>query len=164
MPSNLVLDAGAFYAGTPFLSSDQRLFTTHRVFEEVEHIKARYSALEGLRVSGRLVLQDPAQSRIKAVIAAARRTGDSKELSDADISIIALALELKYPLVTDDLSAANVAATLGLTVTPATAGKNLQQLRRWVHYCSACGKTFGPDQLECSLCGNKLKRKFKNVR
>jgi UPF0271 protein len=164
LPSSLVLDAGAFYAGTPFLSSDQKLYTTQLVFEEVEHIKSRFSALEGLRESGRLILQDPARGRINDVIAAARSTGDSGELSDADISIIALALELKYPLVTDDLSAANVASTLRLSVKPATAGKDLRQVRKWVYYCSACGKTFSPDQRECALCGNKLKRKYKKVR
>ena len=61
MHSNLVLDAGAFYAGTMFMSSSEKMYTTSQVLEEVRHIKSRLSALEVLRESGRLLVQDPDQ-------------------------------------------------------------------------------------------------------
>jgi rRNA maturation endonuclease Nob1 len=158
-----VLDAGAFYAGTSFLSSDVMLYTTSLILDEVMHIKSRLSALEALRDAGRLVVQDPIAESIHKVTHTARKTGDSKVLSEADVSIIALALELKEPLVTDDRSAANVASILQIAVKPATTGKEIQGTRRWINYCSACSRTFGPNEIECPLCGNKLKRKFKQV-
>ena len=59
-----MLDAGAFYAGTSFLSSDVTLYTTSLILDEVMHIKSRLSALEALRDAGRLVVQDPIAERI----------------------------------------------------------------------------------------------------
>jgi endoribonuclease Nob1 len=162
--SSLVVDAAAFYAGTTFLTSDQRLYTTLLVFDEVKHIKSRLSALEALTDSGRIVIQDPARPTIDLVVQAASRTGDIGTLSAADVSIIALALELGMPLVTDDYSAANVASFLRVTVKSATSGKEIKEIRRWIQYCSACSRTFAAEAKECPLCGNKLKRKYKKVR
>jgi UPF0271 protein len=159
-----VIDAAAFYAGTAFLSSDQQLFSTPQVLDEVGHIKSQYAAVEALRDSGRLVVQAPVPQQVDLVLQAAQKTGYGGQLSNADMSIIALALELKVPLVTDDFSVANVAATLEIPVRPATSGKEIKQIRRWIYYCSACGKTFSPEQKECPLCGNKLKRKYKKMR
>jgi UPF0271 protein len=162
--SKLVLDAGAFYAGTAFLSSDQVLYATPQVLAEIEHIKSHYAAIEALRDSGRVVIHAPAQQKIDEVSRAVRKTGYSGVLSEADISIIALALELRALLVTDDFSVSNVAATLGIAVKPATSGKEIRQVRKLIYYCSACGKTFRPGQKICPLCGNRLKRKYKQVR
>lgn len=164
MHSRLVLDAGAFYAGTSFQSSDPQLYTTHSVYREVRHIKSQFSALEALRDCGRLAIQDPTQENVGEVLEAAKKTGDSIVLSVADVSIIALALELGALLVTDDQSASNVASSLGIPVRPATSGKEIQEVRKWIYYCSACGKTFRAEQKECLLCGNELKRKYKKVR
>ncbi|MGI0037624.1 MAG: NOB1 family endonuclease [Nitrososphaera sp.] len=161
MHSSLVLDAGAFYAGTSFLSSDDQLYTTSAVLEEVRHIKSQFSALEVLRESGRLVIQDPDKSQVEKVLRAAAKTGDRRALSEADISILALALQLTRTLVTDDYAIANVAAVLGAEVKPATGGKEIQETRRWIYYCSGCSRTFKGSEKECPLCGNKLKRKYK---
>lgn len=159
-----MLDAGAFYAGTPFLSSSHELFTTQAVFEEVKHIKSSLSALEVLKESGRLVVQEPEQEHVERVLEVAARTGDKGRLSPADISIISLALQLGTLLVTDDFSVANVAKVLGILVEPATAGKKIKQVRRWISYCSGCGRTFDSDKIECPLCGNKLSRKYRTLR
>jgi UPF0271 protein len=64
------------------------------------------------------------------------------------------------PLVTDDYAVANVAAKLGVLVK-STSSKGIKETRRWIAYCSACGKAFGPDAKECPLCGNQLRRKYK---
>lgn len=171
MRSSLVLDAGAFYAGTAFLSSageqEERqllLYTTPAVFEEIRHIKASFSALEALQESGKLAIRDPGQGQLDEVVRTARITGDIGILSEADKSIIALALQLKAQLVTDDYSAANVASALQIAVKPATAGKGIKEVRRWIFYCAGCSRTFGPGKAECPYCGNRLRRKYKKVR
>lgn len=153
------LDAGAFYAGIPFLSSG-KYCTTHAVFDEVKHIKNSHGAIEALLEAGSLQVIDPGKTSIEKIKIASKKTGDYTRLSQADISIVALALEQKTTLVTDDYALANVATTLKIPVQ-STSGKGISETRKWISYCSACGKAFGPTEKECPLCGNSLKRKYK---
>ncbi len=157
--SSYILDAGAFYAGIPFLSSGSH-FTTEAVFSEVRHIKRSHAAIEALIDSGNLRIVEPDQKDIDEVVAIARKTGDSAKLSEADISILALALSLKTTLVTDDYAVANVATVMKIPIR-STSAKGIKEVRKWITYCSACSRTFGPDAKECPLCGNKLSRKYK---
>jgi UPF0271 protein len=154
-----VLDAGAFYAGIPFLSSGSH-YTTEAVFAEVKHIKGSHAAIEALVDSSNLMIVEPDQQDIEKVVAVAKKTGDSAKLSRADISILALALSLKITLVTDDYAVANVATVMKIHVR-STSSKGIKEVRRWITYCSACSRTFGPSTKECPLCGNKLRRKYK---
>lgn len=153
------LDASAFYAGIPFLSSD-KYCTTQAVFDEVKHIKKSHGAIEVLLDTGSLRVIDPDKYSIQKVKTAARETGDYTRLSQADFSIIALALQLKIALLTDDYAVANVAIALKLSVQ-SSSSKGIKETRKWIAYCSACGKAFGPNAKECPLCGNKLKRNYK---
>jgi endoribonuclease Nob1 len=159
LASRQVLDAGAFYAGIPFLSSSDKYFTTEAVFNEIRHIKSSHGALEVLFDSGNLQLAEPDKEDVRQVIVTAKRTGDSS-LSKADISIIALAFGLKTTLVTNDYAVANVATMMKITVK-STSGKGIRETRKWIKYCNACGWTFDQDARECSLCGNTLRRKYK---
>jgi endoribonuclease Nob1 len=157
--SRHVLDAGAFYAGIPFLSSGSYC-TTQAVFNEVKHIKKSHDAIEALLDAGSLQVIDPDRNSTEKARAAAKRTGDYQKLSQADFSIIALALQLGLTLLTDDYAVANVATALKIPVE-STSSKGIRETRKWIAYCSACGKAFGPDTKECPLCGNKLRRKYK---
>ena len=155
------LDAGAFYTGLVFLSSAYQYWTTQAIFDEVKHIKRSHGAIEALLESNTLHVLNSDRKNIDKVVAAARRTGDYQKLSEADISIIALALQLKIVLVTNDYAVANVATTLKIPVK-SVARKGVMHTRRWIAYCSACGKAFGPNAKECRLCGNRLRRKYKS--
>lgn len=155
-----VLDASAFYAGTPFLSGRQ-CYTTSLVLDEISHVKG--AAFEALIDAGNLNVIDPEPQHEKTVIKFAHKTGDVSKLSKADVSVLALAVQLGSTLVTDDYALANVAATMGVKVS-SSSGKGFKEARRWTSYCSACGKAFGPNEKECPLCGNKLKRKYKVMR
>ena len=157
--SNYAFDAGAFYAGIPFLSSGNYC-TTQAVFDEVKHIKKSHSAIEALLDAGNLQVIDPDKNNIEKAKTTARMTGDYQELSQADISIIALALQLNLVLVTDDYAVANVATILKIPIE-SSSGKGIKETRRWIAYCGACGRAFGPNAKECRLCGNKLRRKYK---
>ena len=157
-----VLDAGAFYAGIPFLSSGT-FSTTPAVFDEIKHIKKSHGAIEALLDAGSLQVIDPDKNSVKKAKALAKKTGDYQKLSQADFSIIALALELELTLLTDDYAVANVATMLKIPVE-STSSKGIKEARKWTAYCSACGKAFGPEAKECPLCGNKLRRKYKVTR
>jgi endoribonuclease Nob1 len=156
------LDAGAFYTGVIFLSSAGRYYTTQAVFDEVKHIKKSHGAIEALLESNTLQIVNSDGKSIEKVVVAARRTGDYAKLSEADISIIALALQLEIVLVTNDYAVANVASTLKIPVK-SVASKAITHTRKWIAYCSACGRAFGPNAKECRLCGNRLRRKYKLI-
>lgn len=157
--SEFVLDASAFYAGTPFLSSST-CYTTNLVLKEVIHIKKSYSALESLIDAGNLKIIDPEEQFLKKIIKIARKTGDFSKLSSADLSILSLALQLKATLISDDYAIINIAILLRIPIKT-IATKGITKVRKWVTFCKACGKAYSPDISECMLCGNKLKRRFK---
>ena len=156
------VDAGAFYTGLVFQSSASRYCTTETVFDEVKHIKKSQGAIEVLLESNSLQIINPDKKSIEKVFSAARRTGDYPRLSEADISIIALALQLEVPLITDDYAVANVAATMKIPVK-SLATRGITHTRKWITYCSACSRTFGGTAKECRLCGNRLRRKYKLI-
>ena len=156
------VDAGAFYTGLVFQSSASRYCTTETVFDEVKHIKKSQGAIEVLLESNSLQIINPDKKSIEKVFSAARRTGDYPRLSEADISIIALALQLEVPLITDDYAVANVATTMKIPVK-SLATRGITHTRKWITYCSACGRTFGATAIECRLCGNTLRRKYKLI-
>jgi UPF0271 protein len=156
------LDAGAFYTGFVFLSSAYVYCTTQAVLDEVKHIKRSYGAIEALLESNTLQILNSDRKSIEKVVGAATRTGDYQKLSEADISILALALQLEIVLVTNDYAVANVASTLKIPVK-SVGSKGITHTRRWIAYCSACGRAFGPNAKECRLCGNRLRRKYKLI-
>jgi endoribonuclease Nob1 len=157
--SEFVLDASAFYAGTPFLSSST-CYTTNLVLKELIHIKKSYSALESLIDAGNLKIIDPEEQFLKKIIKIARKTGDFSKLSSADLSILSLALQLKATLISDDYAIINIAILLRIPIKT-IATKGITKVRKWVTFCKACGKAYSPDISECMLCGNKLRRRFK---
>ena len=159
---NYALDAGAFYTGLVFQSSENRYCTTKAVFEEGKNIKKSYGAIEALLESNTLQILNSERKSVEKVTSVAKRTGDYARLSKADISIIALALQLEIILLTNDYAVANVATTMKIPVK-SLATKGITHTRKWIAYCSACGMAFGANAKECRLCGNRLRRKYKLI-
>ena len=91
--------------------------------------------------------------------------GDLRFLSEADIQVLALALELKDKdcnphIVTDDYSIQNVANKLGIQFAPLiTFG--IRYRFSWTLYCPACFRKYAADHRSkrCEVCGTELKRK-----
>jgi UPF0271 protein len=152
-----VLDATAFYAGIPFVSNDS-FMTTSMVYDEIQHIKTKQGTLEILQQTGRLQIRDPSKDSISIVRDTAERTGDSTTISEQDVSIIALALENKIELITDDFAVTNVAKQLKIK-TSSLMTQGISTVGKWVSYCSMCGKEFSKEK-ECPICGNRLNRKL----
>ena len=152
-----ILDASAFYAGVPFRSSDV-WYTTTLVFDEIKHIKKNHDALGTLLETNRLKIREPDVESTKTAIRAAKNTGDFPQLSKQDISIIALCIENKGDIITDDFAISNVAKNLGLKITPIMT-KGIKDVGKWVHYCPGC-RTNHTSGTECPACGTPLKRKL----
>jgi len=151
-----VLDSSAFYAGIPF-SSNEPSYITPLVYNEIEHIKKDHDAIQILIETKRLTVNEPEVQFVIAANNAAKKSGDFSNLSDEDISTIALSLQLNAELVTDDFAVSNVAKNLNIKVIPVmTTG--IKNVVTWKYYCPGCGINFSK-VTECPKCGNKLKRK-----
>ena len=112
-----VLDSSAFYAGIPFSSSEPSVTTSH-VYNEIKHIKKDHDAVQILIETRRLKISDPEHKFIITVNDAAKKSGDFPNLSQEDVSIIALSLQLNAELITDDFAVSNVAKNLSIKVIP----------------------------------------------
>ena len=152
-----VLDATAFYVGIPFSSNDS-FMTTSAVYQEIQHIKTKQGILDMLQQTNRLQVRDPEKDTITIVNDIAEKTGDSQTISEQDISIIALALENKIELITDDFAVTNVANQLRIK-TSSLMTQGIKVVGKWISYCSVCGKEFSKGK-ECPICGSKLNRKL----
>ena len=152
-----ILDASAFYAGVPFRSSKD-CYTTSLVYEEIKHIKKSHDALETLLETKRLKIREPSLESIKDAIKSSKDTGDFPQLSKQDISIIALAIEMKGQIISDDFAISNVAKNLGLEIIPIMT-KGIKDVGKWIHYCPGC-RTNHTTGNECPMCGTPLKRKL----
>jgi UPF0271 protein len=154
-----VLDSSAFYAGIPF-SSNEPSYITSLIYNEIEHIKKDHDAVRILIETKRLMIYDPEHRFIIAANNAAKKSGDFPNLSDEDISIIALSLQLRaagVELVTDDFAISNVAKNLSIKVIPVMTN-GIKNVVNWVYYCPGCKINFSK-VTECPRCGNRLKRK-----
>ena len=98
----------------------------------------------------------PAGEFVRKVEEKAEETGDLDVLSRADIEIIALALQEKGVLVTNDFAVQNVAEALGIKVEK--LGKGIRKRIRWEWYCPACGRRYKRKGI-CEVCGTELKRR-----
>lgn len=152
-----ILDASAFYAGVPFRSSDD-CYTTSLVYDEIKHIKKNHDALGTLLETNRLKIREPDQNATDSAIKAAKDTGDFPQLSKQDISIIALCIETKGEIISDDFAISNVSKNLGLKISPIMT-RGIKDVGKWIHYCPGC-KTNHTNGKECPACGTPLKRKL----
>ena len=151
-----MLDSSAFYAGIPF-SSNEPSYITPLVYNEIEHIKKDHDAIQILIETKRLTVNEPEDRFVTTAIDAAKKSGDFSNLSDEDVSTIALSLQLGAELVTDDFAVSNVAKNLNIKVIPVmTSG--IKNVITWKYYCPGCKVNFSK-VTKCPRCGNKLKRK-----
>lgn len=115
--------------------------------------------------SGKLKVRTPNICFLDRVKEASKTVGDMRSLSDVDMQVLALALELKTEghdplIVTDDYSIQNVANQLNVNFTSLmTFGIRFKL--HWILYCPACHRKYPPDYKHklCEICGTQLKRK-----
>jgi UPF0271 protein len=161
----IVLDTSAFVAGFDPFSISTEQYTVPLVKKEMTT-----SALSGVRFetaleSGKIKVRTPDPTFLEKVKASATIVGDTYFLSEADMEVLALALELKAlgytpSIVTDDYSIQNVANQMGIEFASlATFGIRFRL--QWIRYCPACHRKYpaGYRSRKCEVCGTELKRK-----
>jgi rRNA maturation endonuclease Nob1 len=112
-----VFDAGLILNDFNFVFTKPNFYTTNEIVNELKDIRARTIFAQGMR-GGYVTISEPSKNTIKKVEVVAASRG--LRVSQADISIIALAIELrdmeeKNPIViTDDIAVKILAKNFAL--------------------------------------------------
>jgi len=145
-----VADASAFIQGLPF-GGVLKLYTTPLVEKELEKLKGI-----GLQAAANLLVMSPTEEHLKMVREAAKGTGDDARVSEADMEVLALALELKLPIITDDYSIQNLAWHLKVDFITVRE-KGIVEEVHWTYRCRGCHKTFDKKLDDCPVCGSEVR-------
>lgn len=148
-----VLDTSAILSGKD-LPADCELFSSPKILEEIKHGRMKRQ-LDFLLESG-LKVFSPSEKTLAEVALAAERTGDAARVSDADLEILALAMELGAVLLTDDYSIQNLASELDVKYK-GIAQKGITKTLKWRIRCTGCGRYWEKMHESCPVCGSQLK-------
>jgi len=151
-----VLDASSFIHGyNPSLEEGEH-YTTNRIIEEV---KSKRDIIHLALEYGKLFIREPKRETVEMVKKVSVETGDT--LSQSDIEILALAIDLGGVLYTDDYGLQNVARKLSVPFRPILS-KGIRKEFRWRLVCKGCKKIYRIDHKEdiCEICGSPLERKM----
>ncbi|MGQ9506496.1 MAG: NOB1 family endonuclease [Candidatus Bathycorpusculaceae bacterium] len=160
-----MLDTSAFVVGLDPSSISEDQYTVPMVREEIIEGTMPWVRFKTALESGKLKVRKPSKAFIEKVKITSATAGETFYLSETDLQVLALALQLKIsgytPLIaTDDYSIQNVANLMGIEYTPlATFGIRFQL--KWIRYCPACHRKYPADykSKKCKVCGTELKRK-----
>ena len=149
---NYVLDASAIISG--FVDKG---YTVPEVIREVKDYSSEFT-MESLIASGKLEISEPSSQAVRKVEEAVKKTKDT--LSETDIRVIALALDLDGYVVSGDYGIQNVCEILGIDYVSVGA-EGIEKVFEWKFVCVGCGREYENYLKECSFCGNRVVRKRK---
>jgi len=162
---SVVLDTSAFIAGFDPSSISEETYSVPEVKAELLNNSISKIRFKTSVKSGKLKIIAPSSEYINFIKRISSEIGDVGFLSEADIAILALAVQLRDNgqnpiIITDDYSIQNVADKLGLEFI-SLSNYGIRYQLHWILYCPACGKKYPPNQktMICENCGTQLKRK-----
>lgn len=157
----LALDTSAIMSCRGF-PADRALITVQGVVDEITPGGRVRKHLDYLLAAGLSVIEPSAESVTK-VRHFAGETGDIARMSATDISLLALALETRATLVSDDYSIQNTAKAAGI-VCMGLSQDGITEVRKWTIVCSGCRRQMEPGEKECRVCGKGPRTRHKNDR
>ena len=149
----IVADSSVFILGKRL---EGELITVPAVERELKDIRSRLL----LQICGARV-ESPSANALKRATEAARETGDIRVLSQADLEVLAKALEYQARLATDDYAVQNVALHLGIPIEPIGQPIIKKRIKHTLK-CFGCGATFEGEA--CPDCGTPFRRKKRRIR
>ncbi|TRO52902.1 hypothetical protein E2P63_02900 [Candidatus Bathyarchaeota archaeon] len=163
----IVLDTSAFIAGFDPLTVTEKQYTVAGVKNELNTGSMPWMRFNAAIENGKVTIVTPQNKFFQNVLEASKKVGDIRYLSEPDLQVLALALELKNSglnplIVTDDYSIQNVANKIDVSFTSLiTFGIKFRF--NWILYCSACYRKYPQNYKSkiCEVCGTELKRKPK---
>ncbi|MGD0159231.1 MAG: hypothetical protein ABSB89_02925 [Candidatus Bathyarchaeia archaeon] len=161
----IIIDTSAIVAGFDPFTIKEEQYTTPKVREETTEDTMPGQRFRTAIENGRVTVKNPQKTFLERAKAFASSMGDSFFLSETDLQVLALALELKTegysPLIaTDDYSIQNVATEMKFEFAPLTTF-GIRRRLQWMRYCPACHKKYPANykSRDCQICGTALKRK-----
>ncbi|RLG58888.1 ribonuclease VapC [Candidatus Geothermarchaeota archaeon] len=143
---------------------DGESYTTPEIIEEISE-ELKKSVVKTRVKSGEVKVKKPKSRYLRIALREAKETGDLEVLSKADLSILALALELReidkeIIVLTDDFALQNIFIKLGIDTKP-IFGKKIEKVIMWKRICPICRTEYPADYPSdfCPECGIKLTRK-----
>jgi UPF0271 protein len=163
----IILDTSAFIAGFDPLAVLEKQYTVPEVKKELITGSISWMRFNAAIENGKLTVRNSKKSFLQDIKEASTKIGDIRYLSEADLQVLALALELKdnglIPvIVTDDYSIQNVANKINVDFSSlVTFG--IKSRFKWILYCPACFRKYPSNYklTSCEVCGTQLKRKPK---
>lgn len=153
-PVRAVLDSSAVLEGFDPVPPDE-FAVPPSVVEEVS--KGRAGRRMRALVDAGLVVAEPEGEALMKVMDAVKALGEQQRLSAPDIDVLALAMSLGVPCVTDDYSIQNVAAFVGVDTMPFKQ-EGIEEIWRWGVRCPGCRGWFDEAKgSECPVCGTELR-------
>ncbi len=115
-----ILDASALI-NTDTLT-EKEAHTTPSVIEELKTLDSK-SLAEAAKTKGKLKVEKPTEKYLKKVKEKAKEVGSLRKLSQTDLEVLALTLQKKGEVNTDDYTMQNLAAHLELNYRGVSRGK-----------------------------------------
>ena len=156
-----IIDTSAILSGKPINLDNDKMITTSSVYNELEPGGRDYQTLQFLMEKG-LSINIPRQDSIDKIKTISNKTGDLDRLSEADMDVLALALDINTAgdkesiILTDDYSIQNVAHVLNIKFE-SISQQGITKRFIWNHRCVGCGKTFKEKLKVCPICGSPTK-------
>lgn len=156
-----LLDSAAVMNNPGFSFSSEHCFiTAPAIVDEFKDMRSRNLADNALR-NGLLILQEPSNESAGKIRQLAEKHGFSR-LSKADVSLLALALDLKkqrkkFVLLTDDYSVQNFCKLLKIKFDSVIRGK-IEKTISFKKLCRGCGRQFPTNfpKKNCPDCGAEI--------
>lgn len=146
----LILDTSAIINGIKPGLLKMRLIAPSSVIEEIGDESPRLDLDEVEERNPEKHYKNVIEDKIK-------KTKDT--LSETDKDILALALQYKGRIATDDYGIQNVAKLLDIKFE-SIREEGIEKVFHWTYYCPACFVEYEKEGT-CEICGTKLKRKVK---
>jgi len=156
-----IIDTSAILSGKPINLDNAIMITTSSVSDELKPGGRDYQALQFLMEKG-LSINSPSKGSIDKIKTISDKTGDLDRLSEADMSVLALALDIntddnkEVVILTDDYSIQNVAHTLNIKFE-SISQRGITKRFIWSRRCLGCGKNFKENLKTCPICGSATK-------
>lgn len=156
-----VLDTSSVLSGKTVVFSEKSIVTTPGVSDEISFGGKDYQKFELLKEIGLKIIY-PTKNSIEEIRKTSKKTGDVGRLSETDIEVLALALDLKKEkkkniLLTDDYSMQNVSETLDIKYQNISQSK-ITKKYKWICRCTGCKKKFKEHINICPICGSETKK------
>lgn len=145
-----ILDTSAIIDG--FIPENS--FTTEKVLLEVRDSESEFHLLSSIS-SGKLKVFQTREEYLREVERALKESGDN--LSETDIEVVALALQLSGVVVSSDYGIQNTCSILGIEYL-SVSQEGIKITKRWRYLCRGCGREYSRFEKRCKDCGCEVKK------